>query len=338
MNKDTILKEHLEFKKTSVHNINKLQDIERNLKRFIHSSKKPLNKFKEDDLNYFINSLSFQTRTMNDVKAYIKVFIKWHYPDWSLRFRNLDKICKQQKPQRAYEPEQMLKYKDIEKIVQNENDLMWKVYWLTLFFGGFRISEACRLLWNQILFEPKGVIIKLHATKTNKDFYKSLPEEAEQLLKELKKNSNSEFIFPSPTKGGECINRHLVWERLQRLSKKALGKSIPAQIFRHSIATILYSDDRLKDDDVAQQMGHTKDMRETYKNMSIDKIKEKAKGLLIKTKDMTPTEREELKKMIEEQNKRIFELEEAEIKKQKEWADIVKRAKKKFNIPEMKSK
>ena len=53
---------------------------------------------------------------------------------------------------------------------------------------------------------------------------------------------------------------------------------------------------------------------------------------------MTPTEREELKKMIEEQNKRIFELEEAEIKKQKEWADIVKRAKKKFNIPEMKSK
>lgn len=312
MNKDTILKKHLDFKRTSVSYEPKVKDIERALKKFLDISKKPFEKFTEEEINKFINTSDIAIRTMNDYKSYIKVLIKWYFPDWSSRFRNLDRICKQQKPQRTYEPEQMLSYEDIEKIVKKENNLMWKAYWLVYFYGGFRPTEACRLKWNQIFFEPKGVIIKVHTTKTNKDFYKSLPEEAEQLLKELKKNSSSDFLFPSPLNPEKTIHRHAVWERLKYLSKKAIGREVNPYVLRHSIATLLYSDDKLKDDDVAQQMGHSKDMRETYKNMSVNKIKEKARGLWINTKELTPTEREEL-------NKKIKDLQRLQKEKEKEY-------------------
>lgn len=305
MSKDTILKKHLDFKRTSVSYDPKIKDIERALKKFLDISKKPFSKFTEEEINKFINTTDVAIRTMNDYKSYIKVFIKWYFPDWSSRFRNLDRICKQQKPPRTYEPEQMLSYEEIERIVKTENDLMWKVYWLTLFYGGFRPTEACKLKWNQVFFENKGVIIKLHATKTGKDFYKSLPEEAEQLLKELKKNSNSEFIFPSPANKEKPIDRHSVWSKLKYLSKRAIGREVNPYCLRHSVATLLYSNDKFKDDDIAQQMGHSKDMRETYKNMSVDKIKEKARELWVKTKDLTPTEREKLEKEIEEQKKKI---------------------------------
>jgi len=315
MNKDTILEKHLEFKKTSVHSKPKLKDIENALRKFLNISRKPFSQFSEDEIVKFINGSNVAIRTMNDYKSYIKVLIKWHFPDWSSRFRNLDRICKQQKPQRSHEPEEMISYEDIEKIIKAENNLMWKNYFLVLFYGGFRISEACRLLWSQVFFEPKGVIIKIHTSKTNKDFYKALPPEAEQLLKELKKNSDSEFLFPSPFNKGESIHRHSVWDRLKPLSLKAIGRHIPPQIFRHSIATLLYGDDKLKDDIVANQMGHTKDMRETYKNLNAEKIKDQARALWIKTKSMTPTEREELKKMIEAQGQRLKEFEENSISK-----------------------
>jgi len=190
-----VLNNHIEFKRTSVKSKAKLQDIERYLTLFLNSTKVPISKVKENHIIKFLNSLDYSIRTINDIKIYIKVFVKWHYPDWSSRFRNLDKICKQQKPQRSYEPEQMLSFEEVEKLVKGEKDLMYKVYWLVLFYGGFRPSEACDLKWNQIFFEEKGVIIKIRASKTGKDFYKSLPDNTEHLLKEWKKYNKSEFVI-----------------------------------------------------------------------------------------------------------------------------------------------
>jgi len=301
MDKLTILNKHLEFKKTSVHSKEKLKDIERYLLGFLNSSNKPLEEFNENDLAKFLNSLTFKTRTINDIKQYLKVFIKWYFSDWSSKFRNLEKLCKSQKPSQAYQPEQMIGFNEVEKIVQYEKDLMWKVFWLTLFYGGFRPSECCSLKWNNVYFEDEGVIIKLHTTKTNKDFYKSLPENAEHLLKEWKNYNQSEFLFPSPLRENAHIHQKSVYGRLVRISKKVLNKHISPYILRHSIATILYSDDNRKDDDTANQLGHTKNMKSVYMNLDEQKIKSKARSLWIKTKELTKEEQtkvEDLKKMV----------------------------------------
>ena len=297
MNKVTTLQRHIEFKKISVNSKSKLKDIERYLFLFINSTDKPLSKFNENDIAKFLNSLEYSIRTINDIKAHIKVFIKWNYQEWSSKFRNLDKLCKAQKPQRAYEPEQMITFEELEKLVKAENNLMWKVYWLVMFYGGFRPSEACNLKWNQIFFEPKGVIIKLHTSKTNKDFYKSLPSNAEHSLKELKTNNNSEYVFPSPLKKKTPIKARSVCARLKRLSKKVLKKEVVPYQLRHSIATILYGDDKRKDDDTANQLGHTKSMKTTYMNLDEDKIKEKARTLW-GTK-LSIEEKDEIKKLKE---------------------------------------
>ena len=92
MDKATILNNHLEFKRISVKSEGKIQDIKRYVSKFINYTKKPLSKFNENDVSKFLNSLDYSIGTINDIKAYIKVFIRWHYPDWSSRFRNLDMI------------------------------------------------------------------------------------------------------------------------------------------------------------------------------------------------------------------------------------------------------
>ncbi len=308
MSKTTILNNHLEFKKTSVHTTEKIKDIERYLKRFLDSTNKSLDKFNENDLAKFLNSLEFSTRTQNDIKTYIKVFLKWNFADWSLRFRNLDRLCKMQKPNKAYTPEQMISLEEIKKLVAGEKDLMYRAYWMVFFYGGFRPSECCRLKWSQIDFD-NGVIIKLHTSKTNKDFYKSLPREVEHLLKEWKKFNSSEWVFPSPLKEGCPIVARSICGRLKRLSIRTLGKEVVPYALRHSIATILYSDDKRKDSDTANQLGHNKSMKSVYMNLDEDALKSRARALWIKTKPLSKEDRNKYELDIENLKKRQKQME-----------------------------
>ena len=210
MSKVTSLKNHLEFKKTSVNSKEKIKDIERYISLFLNSINKPLSKFTEADITKFINSLEYSIRTNNDIKSYIKAFIKWNYKNWSSQFRNLDKICKPQKAQRAYEPEQMISIKEFARLVKGEKDVMWKCYWLVMFYGGFRPGECCALKWNQIFFEPQGTTIKLHTTKTGKDFYKGIPKNVEHILKEWKKFNSSAKELIKDINQSQKQNRQLL--------------------------------------------------------------------------------------------------------------------------------
>lgn len=304
MSKQIVLNDYLEFKKGSVKTENKLKDIERYVKRFIESNNKQLDEFQESDLNKFLNSLNFKTNTLNGVKDYLKNFIKWYYPDYPSRFRTLDKILKRQDPGKTYEPEQMKTEKDIKELIKQEDDLMWKCYWALFFWGGFRPKECAELLWNQVYFEDKGVIIKIVVIKGDgkpKTYYKSIPKWVEPLLKKWKEYNTSEYLFPSshPTRKDKPILVRSVWLRLQRLSKKVFGESINPYIIRHSFGTIIYNKDNLKDEIAANQMGHGKSMKEVYTNLDEGKLKARARKIWSKGVQLTDTEREELEKRIE---------------------------------------
>ncbi len=299
MTKKQVLEDYLNFKRTSVNSKAKLKDIEHYTNLFFKSFKGSVEKAGEKELVNFLNSISdkYSIGSLNGIKAQMKNFIKWYYADWSSRFRNIDKLCRSEKPPKTYQPEQMLKIKDVEKLIKGEKDLMWKCYWLTFFYGGFRPSEVCRLEWKEINFEKDGVIIKLHTTKTGKDFYKALPKNVEHYLKEWKGFNHSEFVFPSPIKEGYHIHIKSVYHRLKHLSKRVLNKHISPYILRHSIATIKYNDDHLKTDDVANHMGHSKDMKHTYLTLDEDGLKTRARKLWIKPKELTPQERDELEEL-----------------------------------------
>jgi len=322
MSKTTILNEHLEFKKTSVHSPDKIKDIKRYLQKFLNSNKKPLSKFNEQDIAKFINSLNYSVRTTNDIKTYIKVFVKWYYPDYSARFRNLDILCKMQKPSKAFQPEDMLSLKEIQKLIKAEKELMYKCYWAIFFYGGFRPSEACNLKWSDVFFENEGVIIKLHTTKTKKDFYKSLPKEAQHLLKEWKRYNQSEWVFPSTINENQPIKARSIRGRLVKLSQKILNKKVVPYQLRHSVAKILYLDKEKKDDDVAKQLGHNKSMKETYLQLSGDDEKLIARTIWSNAKDLPPEKKHQLEKEIEELKANI-KKEKAELIK--EFSDRMKK-------------
>lgn len=318
MKRQQILEEYIEFKKITVKSRGKIEDLNRYVGKFLNSFKQEVSKCEEKDLVNHLNSLQegFKVSSINDIKAYLKNFIKWYFKDYPGRFRHLDQLCRTEKPPRTYEPEDMLSVKEVEQLIKGEDDLMWKVYWLVFFYGGFRPSEAIALTWKQISFEDKGVIIKSFSKKNKQTFYKSLPENAEHYLKEWKQYNHSEWVFPSPQKRKDHIMPKSVYFRLIKLSKKVLNKSVTPYTLRHSIATIKYNDDNIKDDDVANQMGHSKNMKETYLNLNEDQLKTRARNIYVIPKKLPLKQKHEFEKKIEGlETKQVLMSEEVELLK-----------------------
>lgn len=320
MSKNKALKDFIEFKKTTIRTEKALKIVERYTGLFLKSIKKPLNKFVEKDIIRFFNSLdeNFAPSSANDIKVMCKVFIKWHFPDWSSRFRNLDRLCKKKKVEPKYSPDDMLKKEDIEKLVQEEKEPRWKAFWLIYFYGGFRPSEVCRLKWDDITFDGDEAYVNLRATKNNKTFEKYIPSNAVFYLKKIQNNS-SIYVFPTKRKhknttkrdkkrisiGDKPMTASGVYQHLRDIAPGVFGKHINPYILRHSIATILYNKENIKDDDAAQQLGHSTNMKKTYSHPTKKQIREKMKRLFIKAEELPPEKRVELEKEIEEIKKQM---------------------------------
>ncbi len=311
--KEKILQDHLSFKRTSVNSEEKIKDIQRYLGRFLNSTNHSLDKITEKDITDYLSSFNtkFSIGTINNIKIYLKVFIKWHFPDYSLRFRNLDKICRNQTPPKPHTGKDMLSIKEVEKLIGGEKDLMWRVYWLVFFYGGFRPSECNVLKWSDVVFDKKGVLLKVFLNKNKKHFIKSLPPQAEHYLKEWRNTNSSEWVFPSTLREGKPVGKKTAYFRLRKLSKKVLGKEIYPYILRHSVATIKYNDEGLKDDIVANQLGHSKSMKGIYTNLDEEKIIENARRLWAKADDLPPKKKHELELKIEAQQKEILRIHQA---------------------------
>ena len=304
MERKKALKDYLEYKATGIKSKRKLIDLGFYIKKFLDSSKKEISNFTEKDLVIYLNNISknYSISSLNGIKANTKNFIKWFFIDWSSRFRNLDNLCRQQKAPATYQPEQMLSKEDIKNLVQQEHSLSWKAYWLVLFYSGSRPCEICSLKWKQIDFEDEGAFIKIYSEKNKEYFDKFVPEDVAFYLKKLKTN-NSEWVFPSSAKQDLPISVKGVYWRLRKLSKTALGKQINPYILRHSIATLLYNDDTIRDKgDVAKQMGHNKSMEGKYSHLSKDKLRERARKIWFEP-ELKPKEKVKIKELEKELNK-----------------------------------
>lgn len=307
--KQKILHDYIEYKKTFVRTKSKMDGYILFISSFLENSKKNLKDYGEIEIINFINSISkkYAVSTMNEIKIMIKSFICWHYEDFSKRFRNLDKICAYQKTEKTYSPEQMLKKEDIEKLVQEEPEMRWKSFFLLYFYGGFRPIEVCQLKWKDITFDKEGCFIKIISKKNHREFQKYVPENVCFYLRKLKeRNYSSEYIFPTKrtnkhgiSVGDKPMTRSGVYQHLIPLAKRVLNRHVNPYILRHSIATILYNRDDIKDDDAAQQLGHSKAMKQTYNNLSIDKIRERMKRIYIESEILPKEKRLELENEIE---------------------------------------
>lgn len=327
-----VLQDYLDYKKTAVKTESKLGNYKYFISLFLENSKTSLNDYGEAELISFLNDFGkkYSVGTINEVKWMIKSFVCWHYDDFPKRFRNLDRILAQQRKEKTYSPEQMLKKEDVEKLVQEEPETRWKAFLLLYFYGGFRPIEVCQLKWKEITFIEDGCYVKIISNKNHKEFQKYVPEDVCFYLKKWQNNNrNSEYVFPTKRTnkhgipvGDVPMTRSGVYQHLIPLAKRVLDRHVNPYILRHSIATILYNRDDLKDDDVAQQMGHSKAMKNTYNNLSLDKIRERMRKIYIKPEDLPPEKRAEYDKKIAEQDKKI-EAQEIKFKTSEEVTEFL---------------
>ncbi len=317
--KTKILEDYISYKRTTVNYEPKIKLIIYFVKPFIELSNKPLGKYEEKELINYLHLMDkkYSIGSMNQIKPTIKEFIKWHYIDHPARFRNLDKLCRTQKKEKTYSPEQMLSKEDIEKLVQGENETRWKAYWLLLFYGGFRPGEVCKLKWEDIVFDKEGAFINVYVKKNGNSFVKYIPEDVCFYIRKIQ-NNNSEYLFPTKRTnkhgvpvGDSPMTVSGVWQRLTRISKEVLGKHVNPYILRHSIATILYNQEGVKEEDAAQQMGHSIDMKKTYNNLSREKIKERMKKIYINPEDLPEEKKPEVLKRLEEVEAWILDYQKA---------------------------
>lgn len=305
MTKAQILKKYIKFRRLS-NKSRGIKDIEFHINKFITSTKKPLANFDEVVLVDYLDKISkkYTISTLNTLKSsYIKNFIKWHFEDWSLRFRHLDKICKTEKPGETYTSEEMLSEDDFEKMMKDEDSTFWKAYFMTLFYGGCRPGEVCKLKWKDIEFVVDGAYVTIYSKKNKKSFIKFVPSDVAFRLKKLKKYTTSDYVFENE-RTKKIASVKTAYKRLRDLSEKVLGKRVNLYLLRHSIATIIYNKDDIKDDDLAKQMGHSKSMKETYQHNNREKLKEIARKIYISPEDDLPLEKKhELEIKIEQLEK-----------------------------------
>lgn len=300
MGKPDVLKKYLEFRSLKNHSKNGLGDIKFHINKFLTHSRKPLNDFNEDMLTKYINKINqeYKTNTSNTIKSsFLKNFIKWHYEDWSSRFRNLDVICATEKPAPTYNPEDMLSEEDVKKLITEEDNSFWKAYFLTLFYGACRPIEVVTLKHEAVEFEDDGAYITIYSKKNKRSFIKFVPSDVAFYLKKLRENG-SEYIFCNPRTKKPISVKGAYW-KLKQMSKKSLGKEINLYILRHSIATIIYNRDDIKDDNAAAQMGHSKSMKQTYVHNDKNKLKENARKIYFKPEELPPEKKAEMEREIE---------------------------------------
>lgn len=301
---EKILNNYLDYKKISVRRESKILSIRSYVKKFLDFVKN-VDKCTEQKLIEFLNECNkkYGVSTMNDIKVFLKNFIRWYFVDYSSRFRNLDKLCRNETPPKRYTSQDMLSKEEVEKIIKKEPSMFWKAYFSVLFYGGMRPTEVCELKWKDIEFSEEGdAFITIYSKKNKKSFMKCIPQNVTFYLKEIKDN-DSEWVFPSPQKKarkGQPITQKSVYTRLIPLGKKALGKHVNPYKIRHSVASIHYQRDDLKDDITAHHMGHSKSMKETYNHLSRDKLREQARKIWINTENLPPEKKEEYEKRIKE--------------------------------------
>lgn len=315
MSKEQILNDYIELKRTSIKYEGKIKDITKYTTEFLNSSDKPFSKFTQKDLISFINKYSnhYSPSTMNTIKPLLKHIVKWYFVDYSTRFRQLDQLCQTKKTESTYKAEDMLSEKEVVKLANGETDLMWKVWFLLLFYGAFRPSELARLTFGNIKHEKDGsIIIKVFLNKNKKYVYKSIPEPVAVVFRKWEKetpNGKDNFVFPSRQKQGQHINSKTGYMRIVKLSKKALGKHVNPYRIRHSFGSIKYNDDNIPDKtNVAEQMGHTKDMLYVYKHLDEGKLVTNAKKIWAKPDDLPKEVKHKLEREVEELKKHNKEM------------------------------
>lgn len=241
-------------------NKNKVRDVETAIVQFRDIVGKRLYNLKKDDIYGFLNVLNNSKRTewtKNGSKVNLKRFLKFSYPDWSLRFGDLSNIkLRQGLNQLKINNKTLITPDELKQMMiacSNQKD---RALISLLYETGARPQEVRSLKWEDIKFQEDGVTeINFYSGKT-KASRKLVVKESTAVLKEHKFHypythpQDDDIVFP-PNSCGMRSNIKLeprkrtmsditLSNTVRKIAKKAgIKRPIYPYLFRHSRLTEL---------------------------------------------------------------------------------------------------
>lgn len=309
----TLIKDYLEYRRArGITDKETINDVRRYMLHIRYMLQKEFRLIDLKDLRTLlaiINSSRLAGYSNNTIKTHLKNFLKYLFPDWSLRFANLEdiRLISNARNEKKLNSQTLLQKEDIEKIMRHETKNYWKAFFMTQYEGGLRTKEARFLKWDDISLNVDGDIseINIYATKTKKarpifvkaaTFYLAKLKEEQENLKE-----KGIYVFHSKKDINLPIDKHSVSMWFRNLTQKALGRKAWCYLLRHSRATELYrlaKQGKIAKDTALEFMGHSADMSEVYSHFDKKEIKEMLKNQVYKLEDMPEEKKHELEKEI----------------------------------------
>jgi len=313
-----LLEEYFEYRRArGVNTDDKIKDIRRFLLQFKFIIKKEYKALDLKDLRKFLallNSSYLSEHHKNNLKADLKNFLKFIFPDWSMRFNNFEDLRynSNARNEKKINASAMISKPDIDKLISHEPKLYWKAFLLVQYEAGLRTKEVRFLKWEDVQLNVDDNLseLRIYATKTGK----SRPlfvEEATHYLKLLKEEQENEgeksiYIFHAKQKTNQPVAKSTVNMWFRRLSKRVLGVQKWNYLLRHSRATELYKlakENKISKDTAIKFMGHSEDMSSTYTHLDKEDVKKMLKEQVYHLEELPPEKKHELQEKIEELEK-----------------------------------
>jgi integrase/recombinase XerD len=306
----------------------KVNKIRKLIVQFFDVTELPLTKQTKESVDSFLVVLNKSDKsfwTKDELKVYVKQFLKWHYKDLDL-IENFKASGK-----KGFNPEKitennLITEKDIEKMLRHAESFKESAYLLVAFQTGARPQELITLRWKDVTFEDKYADITLLSTKTKQARTFPVVEKTMKALWDWKQHYSYEdlkpqdYVFPSRWRDKPMTSAGLN-KMLRRLSSKAgLTKDVWGYLLRHSKATRLYEE--LPQQICEKLLGH-KNMAGVYAHISSKKAREELLKKVYHIEELTTQDKKairDLKKRIKSQDEKLEELENNSISKK----DVIK--------------
>ncbi len=307
-----LIEEYITYRKArGVSAARDLLDIKRYILQLRYILQKDLRKINLNEVRQItaiINTSWLKNEVKNGLKIDFKNFLKYAFPDWSIRFAELEDIKQNSRQNEERINAQTIYTKeDIEKLMKHENNLFYKTFLIVQYEAGLRTGECRTLKWDSIKLNVDNDIseIGIYATKTSKA-RTIFVKEATFYLKKLKEEQENKglknvLVFPS-NKKNEPIDKTTLSKWFRRLTKKALGRQGWSYLLRHSRATELYrlaDENKISKEIAIKFMGHSSDMSKTYTHLDKQEIKNMLKNQVYKLEELPEEKKHELEEEIE---------------------------------------
>ena len=205
--------------------------------RFFKFVNKQLRLITLGDLQDFADSLTgknLKPASQNRILAAVKSLITFAFKIGYLKF-DISKPLRVSKF-RDELSERIMTEAEVQRIIGMENNPRNKLLLRTLYCGGIRVSEVCRLVWKNIQEREKGGQMTVYG-KGGKTHTIIIPEPLFGDLLLLRKNASDDSPVFRSRKGG-ALHPSQVWRIVKKAAVRAgVRKAVSPHWFRHAHAS-----------------------------------------------------------------------------------------------------